>query len=69
MTTERAKPPGLRPRRAYVDLKLTATGAKQARADVDRARAWMCENFYDTRLFGAVMTTGANCGQVRGPPH
>jgi CRISPR-associated protein Csd2 len=27
----------------------------------------MCENFYDIRTFGAVMTTGINCGQVRGP--
>ncbi len=29
--------------------------------------AWMCANFYDVRTFGAVMTTGSNCGQVRGP--
>ncbi len=49
------------------------------RAD-DEARAWMCANFYDIRLFGAVMTVGKsgqkgksgrdlawNCGQVRGP--
>ncbi len=28
---------------------------------------WMCANFYDVRTFGAVMSTGANCGQVRGP--
>ncbi|MFB6224833.1 MAG: type I-C CRISPR-associated protein Cas7/Csd2 [Candidatus Paceibacteria bacterium] len=28
---------------------------------------WMCRNFYDIRTFGAVMTTGINCGQVRGP--
>lgn len=28
---------------------------------------WMCENFYDIRAFGAVMSTGVNCGQVRGP--
>lgn len=27
----------------------------------------MCENFYDIRTFGAVMSTGANAGQVRGP--
>jgi CRISPR-associated protein Csd2 len=47
-----------------------------------KARAWMCKNFYDVRVFGAVMTTGKtsddataqkegkkkwNCGQVRGP--
>jgi len=29
---------------------------------------FMCENFYDIRAFGAVMSTKeANCGQVRGP--
>ena len=31
------------------------------------ARQWMCQQFYDIRAFGAVMTTGVNCGQVRGP--
>lgn len=30
-------------------------------------RRWMCENFFDMRMFGAVMTTSVNCGQVRGP--
>lgn len=34
---------------------------------VDAARQWMCANFYDVRTFGAVMSTGINCGQVRGP--
>jgi CRISPR-associated protein Csd2 len=29
--------------------------------------AWMCANFFDVRTFGAVMTTGINAGQVRGP--
>ena len=28
---------------------------------------WMCANFFDIRAFGAVMTTGVNSGQVRGP--
>lgn len=28
---------------------------------------WMCRNFYDVRSFGAVMSTGYNAGQVRGP--
>lgn len=36
-----------------------------------KIRDFMCQNFYDIRTFGAVMTTfvkGAlNCGQVRGP--
>jgi CRISPR-associated protein Csd2 len=29
-------------------------------------RQWMCENYYDIRAFGAVMTNEINCGQVRG---
>lgn len=28
---------------------------------------FMCQNFIDIRMFGAVMTTSVNCGQVRGP--
>ena len=35
--------------------------------DVSQARQWMCQNFFDVRTFGAVMSTGVNCGQVRGP--
>jgi CRISPR-associated protein Csd2 len=53
--------------RAYDDLAIKSSGAKQPADDVDRARVWMCANFYDIRMFGAVMTTGVNCGQVRGP--
>jgi CRISPR-associated protein Csd2 len=34
---------------------------------VEEARQWMCHNFFDVRTFGAVMSTGVNCGQVRGP--
>jgi len=34
---------------------------------VDKARQWMCKNFFDVRTFGAVMGLGINCGQVRGP--
>lgn len=50
------------------DLK----AAKKADPGIDeKIRDFMCENFFDIRAFGAVMTTfvkGAlNCGQVRGP--
>jgi CRISPR-associated protein Csd2 len=38
-----------------------------SKAKVDEARRWMCANFYDVRAFGAVMSTGPNAGQVRGP--
>jgi CRISPR-associated protein Csd2 len=53
--------------RAYGALRLKSTGSKQNATDVEKAREWMCLNFYDIRMFGAVMTTGVNCGQVRGP--
>jgi len=36
----------------------------------DKAREaakWLCANFYDVRTFGAVLSTGPNAGQVRGP--
>ncbi len=35
--------------------------------EVERARQWMCQNFFDVRAFGAVMSIAVNCGQVRGP--
>ncbi len=37
------------------------------RNQVGSARDWMCKTFFDVRTFGAVMSTGANAGQVRGP--
>lgn len=40
---------------------------KPTKDQVERARRWMCQNFYDVRTFGAVMSTGPNAGQVRGP--
>ena len=39
---------------------------KASKDKVRVARDWMCKNFYDIRTFGAVMSTGANAGQVRG---
>ena len=33
----------------------------------EEAREYLCENYFDIRTFGAVMSTGANAGQVRGP--
>ncbi len=35
--------------------------------EVDKGRSYMCAKYYDIRTFGAVMSTGANAGQVRGP--
>jgi len=59
-------------KRAYVGIgreDLLAGDDKKRKGGeaVDDARAWMCRNFYDVRTFGAVMSTGVNCGQVRGP--
>lgn len=56
--------------RAYQALGIDLSkdeGKRKGGDKVDEARAWMCKNFYDIRSFGAVMSTGVNCGQVRGP--
>ncbi len=47
--------------------KKKATAKKTEQDDVQRARKWMCDKFFDVRTFGAVMSLGVNCGQVRGP--
>lgn len=56
--------------RAYKALGIDLSkdeGKRKGGDKIDEARAWMCKNFYDVRTFGAVMSTGINCGQVRGP--
>lgn len=40
---------------------------KNAKDKTAAARTFMCKNYYDIRTFGAVMSTGKNAGQVRGP--
>lgn len=59
-----------RQRQPYDHLKgeIEAKGKDTKPSDVEKARQWMCDNFFDVRAFGAVMTTTEfNCGQVRGP--
>lgn len=51
---------------AYLAVGLEP-GKKAPLNKVNDARAWMCKNFYDIRTFGAVLSVGDNCGQVRGP--
>ncbi|MFI6793474.1 type I-C CRISPR-associated protein Cas7/Csd2 [Nonomuraea sp. NPDC050383] len=51
--------------RAYAALNLYP---KQRRKSEFEAQQWMCQTFYDVRMFGAVMTTGTKpCGRVQGP--
>ena len=54
---------------AYAAYKLKPEQKKLPKNEQDARKVigWMCENFYDIRTFGAVMTTEVNCGQVRGP--
>jgi len=46
-------------------------GKKGDDSKANEAQAWMCQNYYDVRVFGAVLVgkkgEGYNCGQVRGP--
>jgi len=54
---------------AYKALELMPEKKKLPKKweDARKVTRWMCDNFYDVRTFGAVMTTEVNCGQVRGP--
>jgi len=53
---------------AHEAVKTKLKGEKGAtREQVGLARQWMCNNYFDVRTFGAVMSTGENAGQVRGP--
>lgn len=52
---------------AYKTVEGLEPGKKAKPDGVEQARQWMCANFFDVRTFGAVMSTGDNCGQVRGP--
>ena len=36
-------------------------------SEIKAGREQMCRDYYDIRTFGAVLSTGANAGQVRGP--
>lgn len=40
---------------------------KTDKASIESSRLKACEIFYDVRTFGAVLSTGPNAGQVRGP--
>lgn len=48
---------------ALTASKLTPKSEEEAR----RIRRFMCDNFFDIRAFGGVLSTGINAGQVRGP--
>ncbi len=53
-----------------IDKSYEEESVKNAKDDGDKrnaAREIMCHRYFDVRTFGAVMTTGKNAGQVRGP--
>lgn len=53
---------------AYEECGLEKKQKGKNADDVERARKYMCENYFDVRTFGAVMSTGDDpCGIVRGP--
>ncbi|MEP3480489.1 MAG: type I-C CRISPR-associated protein Cas7/Csd2 [Fuerstiella sp.] len=53
--------------REETGAKSGANDTKPTKGQVAAARQYMCDNFFDVRAFGAVMSTGPNAGQVRGP--
>jgi len=62
-------------RKAYVAVRdLDAAKAAKEKSlnpkddgEATKLQDFMCGNFFDVRTFGAVMSTGINCGQLRGP--
>lgn len=56
-------------RKAYAHFNIEPdTKSKKAPKDKSQALTrWMCDEFFDIRAFGAVMSTEVNAGQVRGP--
>lgn len=53
---------------AYEELDLPQKQKGKKADDVKKAQEYICENYYDVRTFGAVMSTGDDpCGIVRGP--
>ncbi len=52
---------------AEANEKCGSNAKSGSREKVKAARTWMCQNYYDVRTFGAVLSTGENAGQVRGP--
>ncbi|HMO50372.1 MAG TPA: type I-C CRISPR-associated protein Cas7/Csd2 [Kiritimatiellia bacterium] len=45
----------------------TDKAKSRPKQDVALLQKWLCERYYDIRTFGAVMSTGPNAGQLRGP--
>jgi CRISPR-associated protein Csd2 len=49
------------------ELVKAAANKKMGRQEQSQARSELCQDYYDIRMFGAVLATGLNAGQVRGP--
>lgn len=45
----------------------TKEAKKRSQSDIRLLQEWLCSQYFDVRAFGAVMSTGPNAGQVRGP--
>jgi CRISPR-associated protein Csd2 len=57
----------LRVRSADSDVKTAKRLTPKSDDEADKLRRFMCDNFFDIRAFGGVLSTGINAGQVRGP--
>ncbi|MCI4661063.1 MAG: type I-C CRISPR-associated protein Cas7/Csd2 [Neomegalonema sp.] len=61
-------------RKAYAAIGPDDSAVKEAKKlspksdeEMKALQNWMCGNFFDIRTFGGVLSTGINCGQIRGP--
>lgn len=53
--------------RAFVNDMARGANSKLDRKDREKVRQHMIDKYFDIRMFGAVLSTGINAGQVRGP--
>lgn len=45
----------------------TNKAKNRSQQDIKILQDWLCKQYYDIRSFGAVLSTGPNAGQIRGP--
>ncbi|WP_123103865.1 type I-C CRISPR-associated protein Cas7/Csd2 [Acidithiobacillus sulfuriphilus] len=56
-------------KKLLTDTLKKSKGRKPTQTESENGKKWLCQNFFDIRTFGAVLSlkSAPNCGQVRGP--
>ena len=61
--------PNIKIKKLLGDALKQSKGRRPTGLESDSGRKWLCQNYFDIRTFGAVLSlkSAPNCGQVRGP--